>query len=55
MREHYAIELYDVLVVEGAHGVGLLDELSLDFLSAIQGLHCHGNLFMYMCIHTVLI
>ena len=44
MREYNPIELYDVLVVERAHGVSFLDELPLHLLLPIQCLHCHGNL-----------
>ena len=52
LREHYAIELDDVLVIEGSHGVGLLDEETLHLLVATQSLDGHCNLhnitFMYL-------
>ncbi len=44
LREDYAIELDDVPVIEGSHGVGLLDEETLHLLLAIECLDGHSNL-----------
>ena len=45
MREYNPVELYDVFMVQRAHRVGFLDELSLYLLLPVQCLHCYGNLY----------
>ena len=49
VREYDPVELDDVLMVEGAHGVGFLDELSLHLLLPVECFHCHRNLHAHKC------